>query len=104
MATEVESRRKEPGATGREEESLRAEETKEEVDAGVQAAEENHETCVVERRRNRTKKATVTVILALILLVGLGCGFIDAETYEKLQPLLIALSRKENSTLTWRVR
>ena len=51
-------------------------------------------------------KKTKTVIFlsfALLLLLGVAFGFVDAEAFERVKPLLIALANKEtrNDTIQW---
>ena len=52
-----------------------------------------------------TKKGKTVIVLAfaLLLLLGVACGFVDAEAFERVKPLLIALANKEtwNDTLQW---
>ena len=69
------------------------------ADGSPDSREEVADTCVC------TKKTKTVIFLsfALLLLLGVAFGFVDAEAFERVKPLLIALANKEtrNDTLQW---
>ena len=44
---------------------------------------------------NRKTKTVTFLCFALLLLTGVAFGFVDAEVFERVKPLLIALANKE---------
>ena len=52
---------------------------------------------------NRKTKTLIFLAFALLLLLGVAFGFVDAEAFERVKPLLIALANKETriDTLLW---
>ena len=43
---------------------------------------------------NRKTKTVIFLCFVLLLLIGVAFGFVDAEAFERVKPLLIALANK----------